>query len=159
MTLSLAQIFPYTSTLLATYRIADIISYQMCILLVDSQQKTWKLASIRRSFLSAMINIIEIIIAFAIIYLVTGSIVSNDCYDKVVSSPVNAAYFSFVTFTTLGYGDFIPKNEHARLIVITQITCQVLFLLAVVPALVSNIVSQFSNREYKNPNSQDKNTN
>jgi hypothetical protein len=49
-------------------------------------------------------------------------------------SVVTAVYFSSVTFSTVGFGDVMPVTELARLVVVTQITLSVGFL--VLPLLV-----------------------
>ena len=48
------------------------------------------------------------IIMFALIYLAAGKYTEIPADVKVVSQPSEALYFSIVTFTTLGYGDFQP---------------------------------------------------
>jgi hypothetical protein len=136
---------------LACYRIIDIVTYQLCIILVDSQRSDWRLASLRRSFLSAMINLVEIIIAFAILYLVSNGIIENKEYGAIIMDATTAVYFSFVTMTTLGYGELIPNGPGSRMIVVAQIGTEILFLLCVVPAFVSNMVTQLGGREFKTP--------
>ena len=45
-------------------------------------------------------------------------------------------FFSFVTMTTLGYGDFVPINQWARSMTILQSIFAVLYLAVLVAALV-----------------------
>ncbi len=47
-------------------------------------------------------------------FLVTGGVVKDDPSGSVLSSPWDALYFSFVTFTTLGFGDYRPLEPAAR---------------------------------------------
>ena len=46
-------------------------------------------------------------------------------------------YFSFVTQTTLGYGDIVPVSQPARAVAIVQATGGVLYLAVLVAAIVS----------------------
>jgi voltage-gated potassium channel len=51
----------------------------------------------------------------------------------------DAIYFSVVTFTTLGYGDFSPVTQTAKTIVILQVASAVIFITVFLGAFVSNI--------------------
>jgi hypothetical protein len=54
-----------------------------------------------------------VVIAFACVYFfASGSLVTIDNGNAVV----RAVYFSLVTFTTLGYGDVVPRTDPMRLI-------------------------------------------
>ena len=48
-------------------------------------------------------------------------------------------YFSYVTLTTVGYGDFAPATSLARALAITEALSGQLYLVTVVAVLVSNI--------------------
>src|SRR5262245_53784670 len=56
-------------------------------------------------------------------------------------SEADAVYFSFVTLATLGYGDFVPKSEVARGLVILEAVAGQLYLGVMVARLVSLYVS------------------
>lgn len=47
-------------------------------------------------------------------------------------------YFSFVTLTTLGYGDFVPKGDLPRTLAVIEAVLGQLYLVTVVALLVSN---------------------
>jgi Ion channel len=51
----------------------------------------------------------------------------------------NAAYFSLVTITTLGYGDFAPQDWASRKIVMGELLSGVLLVLLVLPVLASRL--------------------
>ncbi|TAJ22721.1 MAG: two pore domain potassium channel family protein [Nitrospirae bacterium] len=128
-------------------------------MLIDSLEPRWKPASLGRSFVSALINLCEIVIAFAAIYLSIGCIVLSSglsissCTSKCVSDieqPVEALYYSMVTTATLGYGDFVPGNWVSRGIVFFHLLIEVLFLVAIVPVILSNFVNRLGGREYRN---------
>ncbi len=75
----------------------------------------------KRSFLLLMLNYIEISLCFSILYkglnLVPG-----------ITNNIQAIYFSFVTSTTLGYGEFKPFNEIGQMIVVLQLLIMTLFV-------------------------------
>lgn len=56
--------------------------------------------------------------------------------DAAPPEQTDLLYFSFVTQTTLGYGDISPVAPHARAVAIVQSTTGVLFLAIVVAAIV-----------------------
>ncbi len=53
-------------------------------------------------------------------------------------SPIQFLYFSFVTMTTLGYGDLTPAHDSGRLLVIFEAVIGQVFLVTIVASLVSN---------------------
>lgn len=65
-----------------------------------------------------------------------ASIVTGDSFDRTVELGW-VMYFSFVTLTTLGYGDISPIGEAARVIAITEAALGQLFLVTLVARLVS----------------------
>ena len=107
----------FTSTtlmvLIVGYRIMDSVNYRLCILFVDRYQSDWGLRSLNRSLILLLINYLELIVAFAVLYLQTQSVGA----DKVVLTDWGQAlYFSLVTITTLGYGDeLLSRVAFARL--------------------------------------------
>ena len=57
-------------------------------------------------------------------------------------------YYSFVTLTTLGYGDIGPTSEVARSLVITQAVVGQLYLVVLVASLVGMFLNQRSQPSY-----------
>ena len=47
------------------------------------------------------------------------------------------AYYSFVTLTTLGYGDILPKNSIAEFFVYSEAVVGVFYMAIIVASLVS----------------------
>lgn len=130
---------------LCVYRLLDLISYHMCIFLVDSQPAEWKVHSVRRSFLAALVNFYEIVVAFAIFYLCSGGI--GHPVEGVLSSGVDALYYSLVTMATLGYGEFRPAGEIGRALVSVQLMFEVIFVAVILPALVGNVIEMLRGRQ------------
>ena len=58
-----------------------------------------------------------------------------------VLSDYEYTYFSFVTMTTLGYGDIIPVNEPAKAVVILLSLCGQLYLAMVVAIIVGKFLA------------------
>jgi len=69
------------------------------------------------AFILSALTIITLLLAFASIYRISGIIEAST--HAVSNDPINCLYFSIVTFTTLGYGDFYPTPE-TRLIAASE---------------------------------------
>ena len=132
---------------LAVVRVVDIVSYQLCVVLVDSQPKKWGLRSVERSLLLALINLYEIAVAYAILYLSIGHVITKS--RTPIASALQSLYFSFVTMTTLGYGEFWPADDLTRGLVICQLSTEVLYIAAVLPVLVGSLAIKLGARERK----------
>lgn len=79
--------------------------------------------SYKRSMLLLFFNYLEIIFAYAVLY-------SCDSYlNKPFSNWFDAIYFSIITSSSIGYGDFYPVTTQGKLLVSTQ---ALLFLFFVV---------------------------
>lgn len=122
---------------LAAYRIMDIVIYRIYFLLVKSQAEPWSISTLRRSFLIVSINFCETIIAYALLYLRVGHIVGTTADTQQPLGRIAALYYSAVTATTLGYGDFVPGDSLSRILVVSQLFTTILFLIFLIPALIS----------------------
>jgi hypothetical protein len=54
-----------------------------------------------------------------------------------VDNPGVAFYFSLVTMTTVGFGDYLPTNALGRWLTVAQMSVTLLFIIFLVPALMS----------------------
>ena len=88
----------------------------------------------RRWLLMTPVGLVIIIVAFAILYLANASE-----FNKALDGPLEAVYYSAVTFTTLGYGDIYPKGNLGRCLVIAELGFFVLFLAVKLPIAVALI--------------------
>jgi Ion channel len=122
--------------LVAAYRIVDIVNYRVLFLFLKSETKPWTAGVIRRSVAVALVNFFETVMAFAIIYLRTGTIVEGNS-GTVLNSPTNALYFSLTTMTTVGFGDFVAKGRAGHWLVMSEICSAIVFILFLLPALMS----------------------
>ena len=103
-----------------------------------------------------------VITSFASMYLASGGVVHNTkdvaclklpddhCFDNpgdpccaapVVDTKTKAVYFSIVTLSTLGYGDFAPASETARVIVVWEIVTSILLIIGVLQFLLARITN------------------
>jgi len=109
--------YPLSSTaflfVIVVYRLIDGLNYRLCIIFVDRYKRDWGLRSLNRSLLILMFNYCEVIIGFAVLYLATYSIGYSNS-NKIITTPMEALYFSTVTITTLGYGDMIPISPFGQ---------------------------------------------
>jgi hypothetical protein len=104
---------------IAIYFLTETILYLLAVILLSDIYDPP--ISKARSFILLFINYIEINLSFAIIYYWL------DCVEG-LESKFDSVYFSFVTFTTLGYGDFLPISSGAKLTVIIEILVMLMFV-------------------------------
>jgi hypothetical protein len=137
--------------IVAAYRAYDILVYRSYFLLVKGQQKPpWDRSAVKisRGIVFAVVNSYEIVVAYAIMYLISGHIVQGGCKcNPGLSSPTTAFYFSLVTMFTFGPGDFAPNNDSMRGVMMFQMVTSVLFLIFIIPALISLFSEDRTDRE------------
>ncbi len=78
--------------------------------------------SYRRSILLLFLHYFEVVFDFSVVYT------AFDLLNKKLS-PLSALYFSFVTNTTLGYGDIYPKSTAGQIAVIAQLVIFIMFVI------------------------------
>jgi len=122
------------------YRLVDGFNYRLCIVFVDRYAPGWGLRSRNRSLVLLLFNYIEMILGFAYLFLVTQSVrhVPLGTSEPVdLQGAVDALYFSTVTITTLGYGDFQPYTATGRILVTLEATGGVVFLALVLATFLT----------------------
>lgn len=80
-----------------------------------------------------------IAISFATVYSTLDHLGSEDFFAQGAADPVQYLYFSFVTITTLGFGDLTPGTDVGRVIVSLEAVLGQIFLVTIVAVLVSNL--------------------
>ncbi len=82
-----------------------------------------------------------LIMSFASCYLANGHIEHGTTGTDVeyLSDPWDSVYFSTVTITTLGYGDWVPSETGGRCIVIGELLSGAMLLLFLFPLLASRL--------------------
>lgn len=61
------------------------------------------------------------IIIFVLVYGILGSLYLGNEYNPPIRSVVQALYYTIITVTTVGYGDYVPITDSARLFAISLI--------------------------------------
>lgn len=137
--LGLLLAFPFASPLypiIIGYRLIEGFNYRLCIIFVDRYGEEWSLRSINRSLILLLINYFEMIIGFAAVYLWAGVITSG---KDVINDAGTALYFSIVTITTLGYGDYTPIGGFGRFLVSAETIMGIVFIVLVLSTFIGGI--------------------
>ena len=81
-----------------------------------------------------------LIAAFGGLYLSTrGGVVDAQSPPEPLVGRLDALYFSCVTITTLGYGDFHPVSAAAKWMVMGELGSGILMLVGAVPLLIARL--------------------
>lgn len=126
------------SLIISVIFLVDLYSHHLEQVFIGSKPR-----SLERSIIFLAVNVVESILAFAIIYLYFGVLIYS---DQIVYNWHEAVYFSVVTAATVGYGDIVPSGEIGRLLVIIQILASILF----VAVVLANYVGQLSAKKQNN---------
>lgn len=121
---------------LCWYRIIDAVNYCLCILFVDRYKRDWHPRSWNRSLILLFIIYLTLIVAFAVLYLQTQSVGA----DKVALTDWGQAiYFSLVTITTLGYGDYTPLNSTGEWLVVAETMLGFVLVVVIIGAFLTGL--------------------
>lgn len=116
---------------LVIYLIADIFVYVSRLVFLSTIYEPT--LSAERTLLFLLVNYFEIVLGFAFLHRVYGGLnVGSFC-------PIQALYFSFVTSTTLGYGEIVPVSSDAQLRIIIQLAMTFVFITALVGELLGRL--------------------
>jgi hypothetical protein len=85
--------------------------------------------------------LLVLVMSFANLYIANEHVArtKTDCTPDPLKEPWDAAYFSLVTITTLGYGDYTPQVTGARKLVIGELLSGGLLLFFAFPVLGSRL--------------------
>jgi hypothetical protein len=133
------------SVFLVIYRIADILGYRLYFVFHKSLYRPWSALRIRETLIYAALNSAELVIGFAVLYLSFGAIENQR--DEIVKGPLDALYFSSTTMLTVGFGDFIPISPLGRELVLFQFVSMVIFVLLMLPLVLSVLSSRLVKSE------------
>jgi uncharacterized damage-inducible protein DinB len=85
--------------------------------------------------------LVALVCSFASFYLLSHGVHTSGEHPEPLEGRLNAAYFSMVTITTLGYGDYVPFNRCARFLVIFELLSGALLLIMAFPMVASRMTS------------------
>jgi Ion channel len=84
---------------------------------------------------------------YTYLYVLVGDIRNDGFFAQTgPHSPVTYLYFSFVTLTTVGYGDYSAGSDVGRMMAVVEALVGQLYLVTVVAVVVGNIGRSRSNR-------------
>jgi hypothetical protein len=77
---------------------------------------------------------------FAFTYGIVDAVDSSALFaDRQDSTPADRAYFSFVTLSSVGYGDFSPAAEGPRALAVAEMLIGQIYLVTIVALIVANL--------------------
>ena len=134
------------------YLISETLCYLLGLIFLNTEYN--KPASYRRNLLLTIINFVEITLGFAAIYYCSfkQSIhVSDHCLEHGLETSFDAIYFSFISATTVGYGDMVPTTRWSKIVCLSQSFVSFLFTVFIINIFLSNMNnSGFLNDSKKN---------
>jgi len=127
-------VFPIFSwfSYLCIYLMAETMCYLLGLLFLETEYK--KPASYKRNLLMALVNFGEITLGFATIYYC-----SFKESIKLLSTPTDAVYFSFISATTTGFGDMVPITGISKIVCVCQNIVSFLFAVFIIGIFISNL--------------------
>ncbi len=82
------------------------------------------------------------IIAFVLFYGITGAYFLGEHFKPPISTYVQALYYTVITATTVGYGDFVPITDQARLFAVSLILLGVGTFLSAVVLVIQPLIKE-----------------
>ena len=130
----ITQYFNWFTFWLAVYFLLDIVQYLLWLIFLSSIYT--KLPSIRRNFAHLCINIAEIVLWFAILYLYTGWLTYH---GEIAHQSFIGVFYSFVTFALVWDNEIVPSTIFAKKLVFAQISISFLFIVIIISSFVSTL--------------------
>ncbi len=97
--------------------------------------------SLKRTIILLSLNYIQLNFVFSLLYIGFGLINKQTL--------INAVYFSFITSTTLGYGDISPINSSGKVITIFHVFLMLMFVMFFINKVVSELAGRREDRKNK----------
>lgn len=123
----------------AAYYVGELVHYRIYFLFVKGWEEPWLLSKLRRSLALALITTVQLILAYATIFRALGRIgtAGTKPVEATILAPIQALYFSTITFTTVGYGDLVPLDYTSQILVMTEVASALLTLALIVPLVLT----------------------
>lgn len=135
---STSIILRWIAAIVALFLIVGVLDYLLCIVFIDRKEKHWHLKSPERSLILLFLNYVELIFAFASLYICTGSIAQSECSNP-IANPFDAWYFSAATIATLAYGDVRPISFVGKFIAIAEVASGLLLIVLIVGVILQEL--------------------
>lgn len=128
------------------YLIMDTLCYLLGLIFLEPEYKS-PTSSNKRNLILVILNYIEITLGFANIYY-------HYYHDSIenMKNSIDALYFSFVTTTTLGYGDMHPLCSSSKVMCAIHSFMSFLFVVFILSVFLSNFNKGMSDKWNKNSN-------
>lgn len=97
----------------------------------------YQVYSVPRVIVLSLINYIEIIFYFALLYLVADCLKFNPDNRQIIG-PLDTLYFSGTTIFTIGYGDILPKSMLGKFLSLFEVAVGVLILTILVGRMLGS---------------------
>jgi len=130
------RVFIKIALFLAVWRFIDIFAYQLSIIFPEKGKDIITI-NFFRSILLWIINLMEIISIYAILYLTTQGIEIVKSENNQLIKPLEALYFSIITISTTGFGDMTPKKGWGQFWASTEIILGIFMLIVFFGILIS----------------------
>jgi Ion channel len=126
--------------LLGWFSIIGVDLYLFVLMLLAALKMPKRLPTRQVALVTVPALLLILVMSFAKLYIVNGQIGRMiDSKVETLEDPRDAAYFSLVTITTLGYGDYTPQKTGARMLVIGELLSGALLLFFAFPVLGSRL--------------------
>lgn len=96
------------------------------------------------------------IIVFVLVYGIIGALYLGNQYEPPIETIIQALYYSVITVTTVGYGDYIPTTDQARLFTISLIFIGVGSFLSAIAIIFQPLMKKLEKEAQVRINSDDK---
>lgn len=134
----------------AIFRIADIWTFFVYNSLIKGAvRKTENYWSFPRNITLAFVAYAETALLFGLLYHQPQAELLLLCFNSDIQSLAQAAYFSVVTITTLGYGDITPTNTRSYIIISIELMVGMSLLLLALTRFMS-LLRQNANQDLGN---------
>jgi hypothetical protein len=106
-----------------------------------------------QSVLAALCIYLLFGLGYSAVYGVVGALDPVALFGPVNGAQTNVVriYYSFITLCTVGYGDFVPYGNIARMIAVTEALVGQVYLVTIVALLVSHVGHERPTREQRRP--------
>lgn len=127
---------------MTTYLLVEMLATTLCVQFVEFYDRNDQPASPNRSIALLGIGYVELVIGFAIFYLVNDGVRAGSGENaRRLTEAWDAVYFSLVTITTLGYGDWAPRSQGAKALVCTEVLTGLALLVVMLGAFLARLKS------------------